>query len=112
MQDNKYQDTKVWDKDLLLARVLHNKEIYDAVLRAFIEDIPQLSRRLNEEVAKHNFIEITALAHNIKGSALNVAANVLAEIVSDIEKAAKEKNIENPNKRCKYSTYNCKWVNK
>lgn len=100
MQDKKYQETKVWDNDLLLARVLHNKEIYDAVLKAFIEDVPQTMNKLIEEVAKQGFIKIAALAHNIKGSALNVTANVLAEIVSDIEIAAKEKDIKKVKRLC------------
>ena len=93
MQGKKLQETKLWDKDLLLKRVLDNEEIYKAVLLAFVEDMPQLTTKLSEEIVKQNFIEIASLAHNMKGSALNVTANDLSVTARDIELAAKEQNI-------------------
>tara|TARA_R110002167_G_scaffold174438_7_gene373285 strand:+ start:578 stop:934 length:357 start_codon:yes stop_codon:yes gene_type:complete len=94
MQENKPQETKAWDKDILLERVLHNQEIYLAVLKVFIEEIPQLSKKLKDEILKGNFKDIASIAHNIKGSAFNITANILGAIASYIEKAAKEKNID------------------
>jgi HPt (histidine-containing phosphotransfer) domain-containing protein len=94
MQDNNSQEAKIWDKELLLKRVLHNKEIYDAVLNAFIEDIPELSRRLMNEISNVNFLEIAAISHNIKGCAYNIAANSLGDTASNIETSAKEESIK------------------
>jgi HPt (histidine-containing phosphotransfer) domain-containing protein len=93
MQKDKLQETKVWNKNLLQDRVMHNQAVFKAVLNAFLEDMPQLSQKLSNEILNKNFKEIATHAHNIKGSAYNISADMLGIIARDIESAARKSDI-------------------
>lgn len=94
MQTSESDANQLWDKDLLLERIMNNHEIFMALLNVFIEDIPKLSIKLDSAISNKNYEEIKTLAHNLKGSAYNMTADSLGDIAKDIELACKERKMD------------------
>ncbi len=84
----------VWDKQLLLNRIMHNHELFITLLQVFLEDIPQLTYKLNEAFVSCDYSKITNLAHDLKGTAYNVTAEPLGDIAMQIEAASKRGDID------------------
>ena len=70
-----------------------DQEQYWEILMEFIEDKKKDMEDLAGGLAKGDTDLVSRLAHKIKGSALNLRLNSLAQSAADIEKAAKEGDV-------------------
>lgn len=78
----------------LLGRCLGNFKMVERVLTAFRNagrvDLSQLQTAIESD----DFTEIAEVAHRFKGSASNVSATVLQEILAQVEHLGRDKNSE------------------
>lgn len=82
----------VWDKTVLLERLMNNDSIIPILLNAFIEDAPNSIRALKAAFDEGDMASVGMQAHTIKGMAANLAAEPLTDVALSIEKAAKDGN--------------------
>jgi signal transduction histidine kinase/DNA-binding NarL/FixJ family response regulator/HPt (histidine-containing phosphotransfer) domain-containing protein len=81
-----------WDQ---LSAVCDDPEILQVVAQTVLEEAPQVLEQLQAAVAAGDVPNIQLLAHRIKGTAKNMAAQALAEKAFALELAAKNNQIEN-----------------
>jgi CheY-like chemotaxis protein len=83
-------ETTILNTQQLLALGQDDRELMFEVIRTFTTDIPRLVGQLLEGLQARNASAIERAAHTIKGAALNVGGIRMAEIARDIERLAKE----------------------
>jgi CheY-like chemotaxis protein len=69
----------------------HNRDLANQIIRDFIATMELNLDLLNTAIGKNHLEIIQRQAHTIKGGAINITANDMAEAAYSIEKAAKEK---------------------
>jgi PAS domain S-box-containing protein len=79
-----------WNQEEFLARLNGNEDLLYKVIEAFLVDMPDLTNKLESTITQQDFEQIIYIAHTLKGSCANISANVLSNIASNIEVAAKE----------------------
>lgn len=89
----KSADTEIWDKDALLARVMHDSEIASTVLGFFLDDTPNRIKRLADAVESESFSVIEREAHTIKGAASDVGATKIRMYGEKIEESADKRQL-------------------
>lgn len=80
--------------DDLLNRCLGRMSIAERILQRFQTAIDEEVSRLKQSLQAADFLELTQVAHRIKGAALAVSAYELSEIASNIERYAKVQNLQ------------------
>lgn len=78
-------DPKVLDR---IARHSHNRRFPRELVTIFINDIELLFERFAKAIEDEDLQQVRFLAHRIRGSALNVGAQSMASVSSEIEKSA------------------------
>lgn len=73
----------------LSGRCLNQPKLVSTVLRAFSDSLRKNAQALADAQRSGNFAAVAQTAHTIKGSALNVAAKPLANVVTELERAAR-----------------------
>jgi two-component system sensor histidine kinase/response regulator len=87
-------DEAVFVKPDLMERLLDDSDLFDTVIRGFLEDMPKQIKQLNIFVADVNYSGAGAQAHTIKGAAANISAPRLSRLASEAEQAARENNTD------------------
>ena len=82
--------SRVWDRSLLLERVLGDEALAEDVLAGFLSDLPERLAALERAVAAGDCAEAANLAHSLKGAAGSVSAEALMLVAKEMEKKARE----------------------
>lgn len=65
-------------------------EDIEMLIEAFLEGAEESLVEIESAIEKNDFVEIAKAAHGIKGSALNLTLEDIAEVAKEIELAGKE----------------------
>jgi PAS domain S-box-containing protein len=90
----KRDETSILNTKQLLAFGQDDPELMYDVINTFATDIPRLIRRLQEGMQARDAGSMEINAHAIKGATLNVGGIRMAEIARDIERFAKELQVD------------------
>jgi HPt (histidine-containing phosphotransfer) domain-containing protein len=86
------KESRILDIDTALQRIGDDKELYQEVLKIFLEDAPLQLQILNQSIEKKDFQAICDIAHSLKSATSSVGAERMKEIASQIEQAAIKKD--------------------
>ena len=87
-------DIPIFDKTMMLYRLMGDEELVQSILEDFLEDIPKQIEKLKQMLDLGDEAGVERQAHIIKGAAGNVCAEVLHVLASKMEKAGREKNLD------------------
>ncbi|MDC2888405.1 response regulator [Psychrosphaera algicola] len=93
--DIENQDTKRFDKESALARVMGEETLLKELLALFIEQTRLDIEGLFELLEQKDFIQISHVCHALKGAASNIGANKLNAICFKLELASGSTDISN-----------------
>jgi len=82
---------QLWDKKDALSRCANSLSILHKITSVFLDDTPKQFQKLQKALEEKNLEDIQLYSHSIKGSAANLGATQLQELVRIIEIDAKEK---------------------
>lgn len=77
-----------WDKATFYQRISNNESLANRLVELYLNDMPDLIEQLEQAIKVSNNKLVTDLAHRIKGSSRNLAANIVADHAEDIESRA------------------------
>ena len=83
---------KHFNKLNLMRKINNNKILYSELCNLALSTYPKNIYELGDHIADKNYAKIKSTAHLIKGSALNVSLNTLAEIATKIEQLSDTQN--------------------
>ena len=86
-------EATVFDRPALLRRLMDDKELAREVLDGFLGDIPGQILLLKKHAAEGDARSVELQAHKIKGACATVGANVLRDLVTRMERAAKARDM-------------------
>ena len=86
--------TVVFDLVGLLDRLMGDEDLAKEIIEKFLEVMPHQIIALKEALEKGDASLISRMAHTIKGASANVGAVALQEVVSQMEKASEESDLE------------------
>ena len=66
----------------------------EPILTAFLDDAPQSMERLNLAMAEKEITEIQSAAHAMKGASGTIKADALADLLRQVEEAARTDDLE------------------
>ena len=89
-----FAETTILNPEQLLSFGRDDPELLYDVIDTFVADIPRLIDQLPDEIQARNAGVIERVAHSIKGAALNVGGIRMAGIARDIERLAKELQVD------------------
>lgn len=75
----------VWDKSNFFNRIRHNQVLASKLINLYLEDMPALISQLSDACKAKDSKLVSSIAHKIKGSSRNLAAQKLADISQEIE---------------------------
>jgi HPt (histidine-containing phosphotransfer) domain-containing protein len=84
----------VYDHSAMMDRLMGDQELVKAVIRRFLEDLPQQVNRLKQSLEAGDAQSVHRQIHSIKGAAANISANSLVSLALRMEKAAAEGNLQ------------------
>jgi PAS domain S-box-containing protein len=82
------------DRDSLLARVEGDQELLKEMVQLFAGDAPLLLETMRDALQQGDMTILERSAHSIKGAAGNLSANFVMAAALQLEKSAKEVNLE------------------
>ena len=82
-------DTPLWDRAGMLARLMDDEDLVTTILEMFLTDIPQQIQALAGFLDAGDAPGVERQAHTIKGAAANVGGQRLQRAASNIETAGK-----------------------
>ncbi len=85
---------KIFDGDFLMSNTCGRKDLAVELISIFCETCEKELLRTGALIETNDFEQISLCAHKIKGSALNVGANVLAATAAGFEAAAKSSAVD------------------
>lgn len=95
-QDDQVEETKPaeqqWDHRGFMERIGNSESLANRLIGLFKETIPKEIGMMKDYAQNGDFIEISKLAHKIKGSSGSLGAVKVARISQDLESAAREEN--------------------
>ena len=77
----------VFDRAALLGRLDGDAELLEQIVQVFLDDCPARLAVVDTAMANRNAQALASAAHAIKGAALNLSANRLADVASALESA-------------------------
>lgn len=83
-------EAEVFDRELLLGRVMGDEEILMKIIKTFIDDMPEQLERLDKAVNEENWQDCVSQAHKMKGAAGNVSAMAMRQSAANLEKNCRE----------------------
>ena len=84
----------IWDRNVLLERLLGDEEMVREIVHGFLEDIPCQMRALEEAIRACDCVAVRERAHAIKGAAASIQAEALRAASFDVEKAGKSEEAD------------------
>lgn len=79
----------VWDRDVMLERVLNDEDLLAMVRDAYLSDMPVQIAELKNLITSEDVDGVTRQAHTIKGASANVCAERMRGVGLWMETAAK-----------------------
>jgi len=89
-QPRQAEEPVIFDRAALLNRVNGDEEIVAEVMEIFLQDVPRQILSLQEAIANGDAVLAVRQAHSIKGAAANVGAVALQEVSYQMERTAKD----------------------
>ena len=80
----------IFSKQELMERLLDDQELFDTIIKDFLEDMPKQVAAFQEAVMQNNTDLAANIAHTIKGAAANFGAPVFSDLASEAEQAAQK----------------------
>ncbi|MDA3810713.1 MAG: ATP-binding protein [Spirochaetaceae bacterium] len=93
-QKSEIEDVSLFDYNGLVELFSGEEEITHELLNEFLKGLTPFFKKLDEYVNEELFESIKLSAHSMKGQLLNLRANEVAEKFANLERSAKEKNME------------------
>ncbi len=87
-------ELSVFEYEVLLERLMGDKELADIVLQGFLKDIPAQMADLKIKIAQGDHFSAGVLSHKIKGASANIASPSLQKIAADMEKAGESGDMD------------------
>lgn len=84
---------QVWDEEGFMKRIMTNEGIATKLINLFKSDTPKTISELEAAILQNKTEEAGLLAHKLKGSVSNLGGVELADLAYKIEKAGKEKDL-------------------
>jgi HPt (histidine-containing phosphotransfer) domain-containing protein len=84
----------IFDKAAMTARLMEDEELVQTVAKGFLEDIPRQIEALRGYLAAGDGPGAERQAHTIRGAAANVGGEAVRAVAFEMEKAAKENNLD------------------
>ena len=85
---------QVLDREAALERLGGDDELYQDILAIFMEDTPEQLTVLAAAIAERNEAVMVRQAHSVKGSALNIGADQMANTAARMEVAARAGDLD------------------
>lgn len=100
MNEKQYSKNKISPIDYpsVLERIGGDESFLEELLNLYCEDFSEKFEQLQKAVKKENFKLILEFGHSLKGSSTNLSLTFLHEASFQMEKAGRERNIENAKK--------------
>ncbi|MBN1905740.1 MAG: response regulator [Deltaproteobacteria bacterium] len=92
---NEAPELSLFEYEILLERLMGDKELADIVLQGFLKDIPAQMADLKIKIEEGDHASAGILSHKIKGASANIASPSLQKIASDMEKAGESEKLDN-----------------
>jgi HPt (histidine-containing phosphotransfer) domain-containing protein len=86
-------EAPVFDTAGLLVRVMDDEDLARVGVEAFLDDIPRQMHALRESLDAGDVAVTERQAHTIKGASANVGAERLRAVASEMEQAAKARDL-------------------
>lgn len=83
----------VFNKPLLLERLMNDEELARNLAGVFLGDVPERIKKLKDCLAKNDAKGVERAAHSIKGAASNMGGDALAALASSLENAASSQDL-------------------
>jgi PAS domain S-box-containing protein len=84
----------IFDRAGLLARVGDDKDFLAEILKIFIADIPVKLTSLKGAIIRGDGQDVKQVAHALRGACANIGASALNEVLSQMEKAGRDDNLD------------------
>lgn len=81
--------TQVFDRRVLLERLMGDEELLREIIVLFLQEAPSQVEGLKRAVREGDEAEAARMAHTLKGSAANLAADAFRYLARQIEMAAR-----------------------
>lgn len=78
-------ETDIWDHQALLQRLGNNKQFMSKILQSFLEDTPDLMRKIELHIKNKDSRDLEEILHTIKGVTANISANELHKLSIEME---------------------------
>ncbi len=85
---------EIFNEAEMLARFMDDRDLANAILPAFLEEIPAHISRLGEYVRQGDAPGVERMAHTIKGAAGNVSASLLRQVSFEMEQAGRNGEVD------------------
>jgi CheY-like chemotaxis protein/HPt (histidine-containing phosphotransfer) domain-containing protein len=82
-------DLPVWDRETMMQRMMGDAELAQAVIEAFLQDIPRQLESLEAYIETVDLSAAHRQAHSIKGAAANLGCEAMRQLALEMEKAGK-----------------------
>ncbi len=87
------EEISVFEPEILLKRLMDDRELADMILESFISDIPGQLSELKNNIIEGKAEEAGKLSHKVKGAAGNIASPSIQKIAHEMETAGKSGDI-------------------
>jgi len=84
----------LFDRQALLHRLMRDKELLEAVIHGFLEDMPKQIAILDKFISQEQTAQAGTQGHKIKGASANIGSSVLQELAHAVEKAGKTDDLD------------------
>jgi PAS domain S-box-containing protein len=92
-QANEGDETSIFNEAELVQRLMDDQDLVEAVVIAFVEDMPLQITALKQFLASGDISGAQRQAHTIKGASANLGASRLRQVAFELEKLAKNSDI-------------------
>lgn len=91
-------DSEIFDPKIILENLMGDTELAATILEAFLSDIPEQIKALQEYLDKNKAKEVERQAHTIKGASASIGANALQKLCFKIETAGNKGDLDTAKK--------------
>ncbi len=88
IEESKLSDIPIWDREIMMVRIMNDEAIASILIEGFIEDTPHQIESLYCSMDRGDMAGVKLQAHTIKGSASQIGAERLRAAAFEVEKAA------------------------
>jgi PAS domain S-box-containing protein len=90
-------EVPIFDRAVLVARMMGDEALSDRILSRFLESTPQQIESVRQSLTSGNATAAKRTAHAIKGAASNISAEQLRRVAFELEQAANAGNLDAAN---------------